>query len=171
MGPGVPSFGCDEGVWQWRRGNRKAPSRFGKLERKRARSGSASRRRQEMTGDGPAAVGVEKADGRDVVVRRDLCVSCLKGRPCSTGLLERVGRVAGQTKRWAQTLDRVRSGSLTAPTYTGAAAARRVWLWLCQVHALGEEKQCRRRRVKRSDRVPVQCSQCQCQTRSATRRQ
>lgn len=54
-------------------------------------------------------------------VRRDLCVRCLKDEPCKSSPLPRVGRVSYQTKRSSQTAQRLRSGSLTAPTYTGAA--------------------------------------------------
>jgi hypothetical protein len=38
-----------------------------------------------------------------MVVRRDLCVRCLKGKPCNESVCQRVGRVGGQTKRSSQT--------------------------------------------------------------------
>jgi hypothetical protein len=49
-------------------------------------------------------------------------VSCLKGKPCNKSVCQRVGRVGGQTKRSSQTAQRLRSGSLTAPTYTGVCS-------------------------------------------------
>jgi hypothetical protein len=37
-------------------------------------------------------------DAIGLVVRRDLCVRCLKGEPCSSSVFQRVGRGGGRTK-------------------------------------------------------------------------
>jgi hypothetical protein len=80
---------------------------------------------------------MEKAgyDGR-LVVRRDLWVGGLEGTTLQRSVCQRVGRVAGQTKRWSQT---AYGGSLTGASCNGH------WRWslyrACQVCkcAQGEE--------------------------------